>query len=177
MAVGARTGDWEDPQWLRRAAKWFLKRLASYLVESRIPDLNSGLRVFRRELALRYFHLLPSNFSFTTTITLALLSDGYRVAFLPIHYAKRVGRSKISPWRDAWSFLVLVVRTAVYFNPLKVFLPIAGVLCVWGAGVLVWRVLVYRDIAQLEVLMLLMGTQIGFMGLLADVVVRRLGSR
>jgi len=173
MVVGAR-GFVGGQDFFRRMAKWILKRLAGYLVETKIPDLNSGMRLFKRAVVMSYFHLLPSNFSFTTTITLALLSDGYAVRYVPIHYAKRIGRSKIRPVRDLTNFLMLIFRTIVYFNPLKVFLPISLGLCAAGIGVMSWRLAVYRDIAQSEVLMVLLGTQIGIMGLLADLVVRRL---
>ena len=123
MAVGARIGNKVYIPLVRRPAKWILNRLANYVALSRIPDLNSGLRAFRREMVVQYFGVLPDQFSFTTTITLAMHCDKYRVAYLPVDYRQREGKSKIVPW-DAASFLVLILRTAMLFRPLRVFLPV-----------------------------------------------------
>ncbi|MFQ5912345.1 MAG: glycosyltransferase family 2 protein [Nitrospinota bacterium] len=173
MVVGARLGRWERRETPRRMARWLLNTLAGYLLETNIPDINSGMRLLKREVVMDYFHLLPSKFSFTTTLTLAMLSDRLRVHHVPIGYRKRLGKSKIRPLQDAFNFLVLIIRTVVYFNPLKVFLPISLLLCALGLGVLAWRVIVHADIAQLEILTLLLGVQVGLFGLLADIVVRR----
>ena len=100
-----------------------LRKLASFLAGTDIPDLNSGLRAFRRELVLRYRPILPQGFSFTTTITLASLTNGHRVEYVPVSYARREGRSKIRPIHDTLAFTSLIVRTVLYFNPLKVFYP------------------------------------------------------
>ncbi len=130
MVVGARTGANVEIPLERRPAKAFLRWLASYLVGRPIPDLNSGLRVIRRPLFERFEHLLPQGFSFTTTITMAALSTDALVRFVPIDYLARVGRSKIRP-RHAFEFTLLILRTIVYFHPLKVFLP-AGALFFCG---------------------------------------------
>jgi glycosyltransferase involved in cell wall biosynthesis len=95
MVVGTRWLRSEGVSWIRRLPKWFLNRFASYLVGRRIPDLNSGQRIMRRDAVLRYMHLCPSGFSFTSTITLALLANGYNVIYEPIEYLKRTGKSKI----------------------------------------------------------------------------------
>ncbi|MBL6722105.1 MAG: glycosyltransferase family 2 protein, partial [Planctomycetes bacterium] len=128
MAVGARVGANVHIPLVRRPAKWALRRLASYLAGVRIPDLNSGLRAFRRELVLKYLGILPDGFSFTTTITLASLTNGHRVEYVTIDYAPRSGRSKIKPIRDTLGFTALILRTVLYFNPLKVFFPVFGML-------------------------------------------------
>jgi len=77
MVVGARTGENVSIPLYRRPAKLFLTKLANYLVGTKIPDLNSGMRLFRKKDSMKYFHILPSGFSFTTTITLSYLSDGF----------------------------------------------------------------------------------------------------
>ncbi|WP_419190551.1 glycosyltransferase family 2 protein [Saltatorellus ferox] len=130
MAVGARTGDDVNIPWQRRPAKAALRHIASYLAGVKIPDLNSGLRAIRRDLVLRYESILPEGFSFTTTITLASLTNHHRVDYVSIDYAERSGSSKIRPIRDTLGFLALIIRTVVYFNPLKVFYPVAGLLFV-----------------------------------------------
>lgn len=133
MVVAARVGAEVAIPWVRRPAKWFLGKLASYLAGQHIPDLNSGLRAMRRDLVMRYEHLLPSGFSFTTTITLSALCRDHLVRYETIDYRSRTGNSKIRP-RHAFDFLLLIVRTVVYFNPLKVFLPVGFLFFLAGAG-------------------------------------------
>ena len=112
MVVGSRTGADVHIPLSRMPAKWFLRVMANYVANTRIPDLNSGLRVFRRDVAVQYFAILSDQFSFTTTITLALLCDKYAVTYLPIDYRRRQGKSKIVPW-DAGSFAILIFRVAM----------------------------------------------------------------
>jgi glycosyltransferase involved in cell wall biosynthesis len=173
MAVGARIGEHVKIPFLRRPAKWFLKKLADYLSGSNIPDLNSGLRVFRRELATRFFGICPDGFSFTTTITLAALTNGYRVKFLPINYYKRTGQSSIKPTRDFLGFILLIIRLVVYFKPLNVFLPISGVLL--GIGLIKAAIDFYglNHFGVGAAIAVLAALQTAFMGLLADLIMRR----
>ncbi len=122
MAVGARSGRSLGP-WVRRPGKTLLGWVANYLAGERIPDLNSGFRAVRRELILRYFHILPDGFSFSTTSTLAFLKGGYEVAYVPIATAARTGSSQVRIVRDGMQTLLLIVRTIALFDPLKVFIP------------------------------------------------------
>jgi glycosyltransferase involved in cell wall biosynthesis len=174
MAVGARTGANVHIPLVRRPAKWVLKKLANYMTGARIPDLNSGLRVFRRDIAMQYFPILPDFFSFTTTITLAMLSDKYAVSYLPIDYHPRKGRSKIVPW-DAGSFAILILRTAMLFRPLRVFLPVV-LMCLFY-GILKASIDIVRDpnISASAMLALLAALLILLIGMLGDAMATRLG--
>ena len=172
MVVGARTGEEVKIQLYRKPAKWFLSKLANYLAGTKIPDLNSGMRIFKKEDAMKFFNILPSGFSFTTTITLAYLSSDYNVKYIPIDYHERTGKSKIKPFRDGFNFIMLIVRTITYFNPLKVFLPISIVLFVFGFASLLYEGIVHRNVADLPVMLILAAFQIGFLGLLADLIVK-----
>jgi len=125
MVVGARTLNPQQPL-SRGLAKWFLVKLANYLSGERIPDLNSGLRLIRKEAVEKFLRILPNGFSFTTTITLALLTNHYRVKYIPISYHKRIGRSKFRPFEDTLNFIQLIIRTVMYFSPLRIFLPLSG---------------------------------------------------
>jgi len=125
MAVGARTGSDVNIPWTRRPAKRLLTWLAVYLAQKPIPDLNSGLRAFRKSDAMRFFNLYPSGFSFTTTITLAYLSNDLLVHYLPIDYHPRIGRSKLRPIRDTKNLFLTVVRSIIFFNPMRVCIPLA----------------------------------------------------
>jgi glycosyltransferase involved in cell wall biosynthesis len=173
MVVGARTGKEVKIQLYRKPAKWFLSKLANYLSGTKIPDLNSGMRIFKKEDTMKFFNILPSGFSFTTTLTLAYSSNDYNVKYVPIDYYERAGQSKIKPFRDGFNFIMLIVRTITYFNPLKVFLPISIVLFVFGSMVLLYDGIVHRNVADLPVMLILAAFQIGFLGLLADLIVRR----
>jgi len=176
MVVGARVGDNVHIPALRRLPKWFLGKLASYLAGERIPDINSGLRVVRRGLVHRFQHLLPSGFSFTTTITLAALSTDTLVHFHPIDYRPRLGSSKVRPFH-AFEFLMLILRTVVFFNPLKVFLPLGGILFLVGFGKFVWDLFI-GDFSDTVVMGFLGAVIVWCVGLLSDQIARvALGAR
>lgn len=166
MVVGARTGQSVRVPIERRPAKWFLNRLASYLAGQPLPDINSGLRLMRKSLVRRYEHLLPRGFSFTTTITLAAACNGHPVAYVPIDYHARLGESKIRP-RHAYDFTLLIVRTIVFFNPLKVFLPLGAVLVGGGLAKFVYD-LFQDNLSETAVLGFLGGLIVWAVGLLAD---------
>jgi glycosyltransferase involved in cell wall biosynthesis len=170
MVVGARTGANVAHPLLRRPAKWVLRRLASYLAGRRIPDLNSGLRVMNRRLIERFEHLLPSGFSFTTTITLAALCSDQLVTYHPIDYRERIGDSKIRP-THALEFLLLVLRTVVYFNPLKVFLPLGAVFVLGGSAKFVYD-LVIGNLSETALLGFLGGALLWAVGLHSDQIAR-----
>jgi glycosyltransferase involved in cell wall biosynthesis len=187
MVVGARVGQNVNIPLVRKPAKLMLGWLAERIAGRKIPDLNSGLRVFRRELAMQYFSVLSNKFSFTTTITLALMADDYSVLYHPIDYYARVGRSKIVP-RHFMDFIILVLRMAMLFQPLKVFIPAA--LSFGGLGVLKviydiatsplrhpgedWSVLYTPVLSTSAILLLLIGLQFLLIGMVADGVVRRI---
>jgi glycosyltransferase involved in cell wall biosynthesis len=182
MVIGARRVEAGTLRWLRMPAKELLRRLAEFMTGSRIPDLNSGLRAQRRDVTLRFLPLLPTSHSWVSTITIAFLAEGYFVEWLPIDYYPRVGRSTFHPVRDTYNYLSLIVRTVMYFNPLKVFLPLS--LALLAAGTLkyaaydiVWRFGLPPDLVPpmsgTTLALLVSGMQIGVIGLLADLVVRR----
>jgi len=175
MVVGARIGEQVAIPLMRRPAKWVIGFMANLMSSSRIPDLNSGLRVFRREITQKFFALLPDGFSFTTTITLAMLSNGFLVEYVPINYHQRVGISKIRPVRDTINFLNLVFRIALYFAPLKIFLPLSGFLfCLaiaWGF----FSKFALGELADTSTVVIAMSAvQVGVIGLLAESINQRL---
>jgi glycosyltransferase involved in cell wall biosynthesis len=174
MVVGARTGSKVNIPMVRRPAKWVLNKLANYVTGSKIPDLNSGMRVFRRALAAQYFSILPDQFSFTTTITLAMHCDKYAITYVPIDYHHRTGRSKIVPW-DAGSFAILILRTAMLFRPLRVFIPV--VLMCLTYGILKMSIDMVRDpnISASAMLAFVSALLILLIGMVGDAIATRLG--
>ena len=172
MVIGARIG--KNVQWplLRRPARWFIRKLASYLIAAKIPDLNSGLRVFKKSLARKFFNILPENHSWVSTITLAFLANGYTVKYVPIDYYKRKGKSTIHPIKDTYNFISLVIRTVMYFNPLRVFLPLAGGVLSIAIIRTIYDATVLHRIKESDIMLFLTGLIIGVLGLLADLIVR-----
>jgi len=172
MAVGARTGPQVRIPLIRRPAKAALRSLASYLGGVKIPDLNSGMRAIRRKVVMQYEAILPQGFSFTTTITLACLTNNHRVDYVTIDYAARTGSSKIRPIRDTLGFTALIIRTVLYFNPLKVFYPVATMIALGLMGSLYYD-MVIEDPANLgdkTVLMFVALVQVLSIGLIADLI-------
>jgi len=174
MVVGARTGKVVKIGIVRKLPKLVLTKLAEYLSESEIPDLNSGLRVIRKELIQKSSKYLPQGFSFTTTITLFLLSNNHKILYVPIDYYKRVGKSKIKPVRDTMNFLQLIIRTVMFFNPLKVFLPLSLFFVLAALAVLVVSYLFGRVMDVTTILLFVTGLQLLALGLLADLIDKRL---
>ncbi len=170
MVVGSRTGDEVNIPTIRKPAKWFLTKLASYLAERHIPDLNSGLRVMRRSLVQRFEHILPSGFSFTTTISLASLCTGCLVAYVPINYYARMGTSKIRP-THAFDFLLLIIRTTVYFNPLKIFLPLGAIFFIGGFTKFIYDIYI-GNLSETALLGFLGAALLWAVGLISDQISR-----
>ena len=173
QVIGARTSEQGTRKFFRVPAKWFIRKLAAYLVESRIPDLNSGLRAFRRDAGLQQLHLLPKGFSCTGTMTLSFLANGYTVNYVPIEYSPRAGRSKFHWWTDTKRYLTQVIRMILTYNPLRFFLPVGTALTFIGIAKLVFD-FVTKDfhLATNTLLIFFAGFQMFAIGLLADLMVR-----
>jgi polyisoprenyl-phosphate glycosyltransferase len=176
QVVGARTSEEGTHKLLRVPAKWFIRKLAERLTNCRIPDLNSGFRAIRREVALPYLRLLPPGFSCVTTITLAFLSNQHDVYYVPIEYAKRSGTSKFRFVTDAYRYILQVLRMVMYFNPLKVLMPVA--LLLLGLGIVkgIYDIVVHPlSFAVNTVLIFVTGLLVASLALLADLIVRSRG--
>jgi glycosyltransferase involved in cell wall biosynthesis len=174
MIVGSRTGPNAHLPLIRQPAKWFLSQIAIILSGRKIPDLNSGLRLIRKSALMRFLRILPDGFSFTTTITLAMLTNGYAVKYVPIGYTRRTGKSKIRPVYDTLNFLQLICRTVLYFNPLRIFIPLAFVTFLTSLGVLLfsWKFLEKPMDATFGILFMT-SVMILAIGLLADLIDKR----
>jgi polyisoprenyl-phosphate glycosyltransferase len=174
QVVGARKTEAGSYRLARVPAKWAIRKLASFLTSTEIPDLNSGLRAFRRGVAEPYLRLLPSGFSCVSTITLAFLSNGHQVKYVPIDYFKRAGRSKFHPFKDAYNYLLQVLRMVMYFNPLRVLMPVGlTLLAATGIKLVVDLLRFDLHVAGSTVLVGLAAFNIIAIALLADLVVRR----
>jgi glycosyltransferase involved in cell wall biosynthesis len=173
MVVGARIGANVQYSTLRRIPKWFLVRFAEWLTKTPIPDLNSGLRVFDKQIAQRFSPIFPDGFSFTTSITVAMLMNYCQVHYEPIDYRARLGRSKIRPIRDTLRFVQLILRTGVYFAPMRIFFPIALLLFGGFLVTLGLDIFVRHDLTERSLLLLLASSQTAMFALIADMIDKR----
>lgn len=169
MIVGKR--DWGDIQPVRRAPKYLLQKVASFIADYDIPDLNSGMRLFKKSIVQRYIKLFPQRFSFTTTITMICLTNFYRVKFIDIPYYKRVGgASSISPIKDTVRFFSLVFRLGLYFKPLRFFVPLSAVTLTLAIARGIRDVFIADHIGGLSLVLFFMAFQIFFFGLIAEII-------
>ncbi len=173
MVVGARTGKLVKIPLLRKPAKAFLNMMANFLTNKRIPDLNSGFRIFKKEIAEKFFNLFPAGFSFTTTITLACLTNGYTVKYIPINYYRRQGKSTIHPFNDFVGFIALMMRVTTYFKPFKFFFTISAALFILSVIIYFYSVLALHRLMDVTVIIVFLASlQIFLFGLIADLIVK-----
>jgi len=168
---GARTSEQGTLPWLRIPAKWFIRTLACYLTGHTIPDLNTGLKAFKREVMLPWLWVVPDGFSCVTTMTLAFLTNGHPVKYVPTAYRPRIGRSKFHPIKDTLSYLSTVLRMVLYFRPLKVFLPLAALIIALGTAKSVFSFALTGSMQESDIVVLTAGFMTCMLGLLAEVIV------
>ena len=130
MVVGQRTQFVHSPFW-RMPGKWALGWMANYLTRQRIPDLNSGLRLIKRDIVARFMELCPNGFSFSTTITMILFNRGYEIAYIPFEIKKRKGKSTVS-LVTGLDTLLLILRIATLIDPLRIFVPLSLIIGLIG---------------------------------------------
>jgi len=173
QVVGARRTEEGTLKFMRVPAKWFIRKLASFLADTNIPDLNSGFRAFRRDVASQFLHMLPKGFSCVTTMTMSFLANGYSVKYVPIDYLPRAGTSKFHWWRDTQQYLLQVFRLIMSYDPLRIFIPVGSVLMLLAAGKLTYDFVRHPFGIAVDTLVILFAAfQIFAIGLLADLVVR-----
>lgn len=175
MVVGARVGDGVVYSKVRAFPKYFLKKWVSMLARQAVPDINSGMRVFRKDVAEKFFGILPNGFSFTITITLATITTFRDVLFVPISYHRRVGKSHIRPIKDTMRFIQIILRTGVYFAPMRAFFPVFAALMLLGLGSLSYDVYWLENLTDKTVMLFLFAMNTGLFILVADMIDKRLG--
>lgn len=173
MVVGARTGEDVTYSKIRSIPKLFLVPWVSFLCGGNVPDMNSGLRVFRRDVALKFLSLLPDGFSFTTTITICFMRNRYDVQFVPINYTKRIGKSHIKPIRDTLRFVQLIGRTGMYFAPMRLLAPVVLLLSVLFVVSALYDALVLRNLTDKTILFAISSLNVFIFAMLADMIDKR----
>jgi glycosyltransferase involved in cell wall biosynthesis len=178
QVVGARTSEEGTHKALRVPAKWLIRKLAQFLTGTKIPDLNSGFRAFRTDVARQYLNQLPVGFSCVTTITMTFLANGYSVKYVPIDYAKRAGESKFHWYKDTRRYATQVVRMILSYNPLRIFMPFGLLLLGIGVAKMIVDIVGYDwHIATNTLLIVFAAFQVIVIGLLADLVTRATRAR
>jgi len=171
QVIGARKEEKGTYKFFRFLAKLLIRKIAEFLSGKEIPDLNSGLRVFKKNVILEYFYLIPDGFSCVSSMTLIFLTNGHRVKFVPIDYNKRIGESKFRPIKDTYGYLLTVVRIITYFNPLKIFITVALFLFSMGVIKSIYDVLIGGTLQESDIILILSAIIIGAIGMLADLIV------
>lgn len=133
LVVGARQKG-SQASMGRGVANALYNNLATYMTEQKVEDLTSGFRAVRADKFREFLYLLPNGFSYPTTSTMAFFRAGYSVTYVPIHAAKRIGKSHIQPLKDGVRFFLIIFKIATLFSPLKMFLPIAVLLFMMATG-------------------------------------------
>ncbi len=167
LVVGARSGA-TQATWSRRLGNSALNWLASSLTGQTIPDLTSGFRGARRAALVEFLHLLPNGFSTPTTTTLVFIKAGYSVVFEPTEAARREGSSKIRFARDGSKFLLIILRVVTIFSPLRIFAPFSLAALAAGVGYGLWTVVTQSHIANLSVLLIVLGVVVLLLGLISE---------
>ncbi len=167
LVVGARSGK-SQASWGRRLANWCYNKLASYVGKFRVEDLTSGFRVFHRRTVLKYLYLFPNTFSYPTTSTLAYLRSGLTIKYVPIEAQRRVGKSKIKLLQDGSRFLLIILRIATFFSPLRIFVPISCFFLCLGIGYYGYTFYNFHRFSNMSALLLSVGVMIFLMGLISE---------
>jgi glycosyltransferase involved in cell wall biosynthesis len=167
MAVGARNAGGQANIG-RGAANAFYNRVASWMTGHRIADLTSGFRAARAERFREFLHLLPNGFSYPTTSTMAFFRSAYPVAYVPIDVARRIGRSHIRPLRDGARFLIIILRIATLYSPLKLFAPASFFFGGLGLAYYAFTYLTQGRFTNMSVLLLSASVIIFLIGLVSE---------
>lgn len=171
MVVGSRAGNDTSSTLPRRVGKWFLRKMVSVFTGSNVPDLNSGMRIFKKSLAQKYFNLICNGFSFTTTLTISFLSNGLNIKYIPVDCKKRsTGKSKIRPVSDLLSFIIIILRTVMYFNPLRIFLPLTFLFSAFLCISLYLDIFIFKNLNDTTTILFVATFFFFSIGLLADLI-------
>ena len=167
MVIGARSPrSYQD--WRRKNANRAYNVLATYICGTSVLDLTSGFRVVRADLARKFCHLLPNTFSYPSTMTIVMFRAGYSVRFVTIDVTKRVGTSKINIFHDGFRFLAVILKIAVLFEPLKVFLPLGILMLLPGAVLAIYKLAVGQSWTEPVVISISVGGLVIVLGLISE---------
>lgn len=174
MVIGARVGENVSESTVRMLPKYILKKWICWIARHDVPDINSGMRVFKKSLFERFVSILPDGFSFTITITLASLTNYCPTYFCPIDYHSRKGLSKIKPIKDTSRFLALILRTGAYFAPLRVFAPVFVVFLLGAVASSLYDIFIIKNLTDKTILLFLFAFNTAMFTLIFDMMGKQL---
>lgn len=152
----------------RGIANKLYNNLATYMSDHPVEDLTSGFRAVRAEKFREFIYLLPNGFSYPTTSTMAFFRAGYSVAYVPIHAAKRIGKSHIHPIKDSVRFFLIIFKIATLYSPLKLFLPFAVLLFFLATSWYGYTLYEYQRFTNMSALLYTGSIMIFLMGLISE---------
>ncbi len=167
MVVGARQRG-SQASWYRGLANAIYNAFASFVAEFKIEDLTSGFRVMRRIDALRFCDMFPNRFSYPTTSTLAFVRSGRSVKYVPIHTSYRIGKSKIKLLHDGFEFFLIIIKIAMSFSPLRVFIPVSSFLFFLGILRYIYTFIFFRQFTNMSHLLINSSVIVFMLGLIAE---------
>ena len=167
MVVGARQKG-SQASVGRGLANGLYNRLASWMTGHKVEDLTSGFRAVRADKFREFLYLLPNGFSYPTTSTMAFFRAGYSVAYIPIHAAKRIGKSHIRLLRDGTRFLLIIFKIGTLFSPMKIFAPVALLMFLLATGWYGWTFATMHRFTNMSALLYTGSVLTFMMGLISE---------
>ena len=167
MVIGARKNKFKSAIH-RNCANYVYNKFASYITKFRVEDLTSGLRLVRKDVAIKYLYLLPNRFSYPTTLTMAYLRSGLSIKYIPIQINKRTGKSKIKIVRDGARFLLTITKVATLYSPFRIFLPISLFFFIIGNSYYCFTYFTYNRFTNMSALLLSTSIIVFMMGLISE---------
>lgn len=167
MVVGARQKGSQANIWRGMANKTY-NFLATWMTGHKVEDLTSGFRAVKAERFREFLHLLPNGFSYPTTSTMAFFRAGYSVGYVPIHAAKRVGKSHINLFKDGVRFFLIIFKIGTLFSPLKIFFPVASAMLMLASAWYGWTWWHQGRFTNMSALLYTGGVMVFLMGLISE---------
>lgn len=167
LVVGARQKG-SQASMGRGLANGLYNRLATWMTGHRVEDLTSGFRAVRVDKFREFLYLLPNGFSYPTTSTMAFFRVGYSVGYVPIHAAKRIGKSHVRILRDGTRFLLIIFKIGTLFSPLKIFAPVALAMFVLASAWYGWTWWHQARFTNMSALLYTGSVMVFLMGLISE---------
>jgi glycosyltransferase involved in cell wall biosynthesis len=168
---GARTRETGTLKALRVPAKWFLRKFASYLARTKIPDLNTGFKIFKKDIMMKYLWVVPDGFSCVTTMTLAFLCNGHRVKYISTGYKSRIGKSKFHPVKDTAKYFTTIIRLVLFFAPMRVFGQASLLILLVGTITTIKHKMLLDYVKASDVVLLVLAVHLFSLGLIAELII------
>lgn len=167
MVVGAR--DFKSHASIQRyLANVFYNYISRWMTGYKILDLTSGFRAIKADIIKKYLFLLPNGFSYPTTITMAVLRNGYSLKYVPITLNKRIGKSHIRVIHDGIRFLLIIFKIGVLYSPLKLFAPISFIFFICGTSNYFYTFMTQGRFTNMSALLLITSILVFLIGLLSE---------